>query len=110
LIVRKSKLIIITAGVAASTWIGWSIIRATVLPTRFERIAIGDSRQQVLWLLGKPWRIEKCGEPFGNPGGNPDCTEEYLYASPYAPLIPQYWSVSFDKSGHVIEKYDYVSP
>jgi hypothetical protein len=75
------SLIIVTASVAASTWIGWSIIRARVLPTRFERIAIGDSRQRVLSLLRRPWRIEQCGEPFGNPQGKPDCTEDYLRLS-----------------------------
>jgi len=107
---RKAKFVVIAVGLAASIWIGWSIVRARLLPTRFERIAIGDSREQVIRLLGKPWRIEKCGEPFGNTGGKPGCLEDYLYASPYAPLIPQYWSVSFDRSGRVIEKYYYVSP
>src|SRR2546426_12420080 len=102
---RKVKLIIVVVVAAASIWIGWSIIRARLLSKGFERIAIGDSRDQVMHLLGKPWRIERCGVSFGNPGGKPGCMEDYLYASPYAPVIPQYWSVSFDQTGHVIEKY-----
>jgi len=108
--VKIVRLIIITIGVAAATWIGWSLMRAKILPERFERIAIGDPREQVVQLLGKPRRVEKCGEPFGNPGGKPGCAEDYLYASPYAPVIPEYWSVSFDKNGRVIDKYHYVSP
>jgi hypothetical protein len=107
---KNVRLIIVAIGIAASTWIGWSLMRAKVLPAKFERIAVGDTREQVVRLLGKPRRIEKCGEPFGNPGGKPGCVEDYLYASPYAPLIPEYWSVSFDKNGRVIEKYHYVSP
>ena len=61
-------------------------------------------------LLGKPKRVEKCGEPFGNPGGKPGCAEDYLYPSPYAPLIPEYWSVSFGIAGRVVDEYNYVSP
>ena len=56
---RKVKLIIVVVVVAASIWIGWSIIRARLLSKGFERIAIGDSRDQVMHLLGKPWRIER---------------------------------------------------
>src|ERR1035438_505959 len=76
--VRKMRVITIAIGVAASMWIGWSIFRATVLPARFERVAVGDSREQVVQLLGKPRSIEKCGEPFGNPGGKSGCKEDYL--------------------------------
>jgi hypothetical protein len=88
----------------------WSVYRNWSLSKGFEQIAIGDSRERVLHVLGRPKRRERCGEPFGNPGGKPDCHEDYLYASPYAPLIPKYWSVSFNNQGIVIDKYHYVSP
>jgi hypothetical protein len=39
----------------------------------------------------------------------PNCTE-YIYRNSFAPLIPEYYSVRFDTSGHVVEKYVYSSP
>ena len=108
--IRKIQLLGILVGVAASVWLGWTIFRVKTIPQRFARISVGDSREQVVQLLGKPKSVEKCGEPFGNPGGKFNCKEDYLYASPYAPVIPEYWSVSFDASGRVVEKYHFLSP
>jgi hypothetical protein len=107
---RKAPAVIAATGVAILVWAGWSIVRANTLTKNFERINIGDSRDWVVKLLGRPRSIEKCGEPFGNPGGVPGCKEDYLYASPYAPLISEYWSVSFDNGGRVVDKFHYLSP
>jgi hypothetical protein len=106
----KMRLLGTAIAVAFSTWMILSLIRAHILPQRFERVAVGDSRERVVQLMGRPRSVEKCGEPFGNPGGKPGCMEDYLYASPWAPLFPEYWSVSFDQNGHVVETYHYVSP
>jgi hypothetical protein len=73
-------------------------------------VKAGDSEEQVVRLLGKPNRIEKCGESFGNPGGPVGCVEDYLYSSPFAPLVPEYWAVSFDSRKHVVGKEHYLSP
>jgi hypothetical protein len=107
---RKRLTVIAAAGIAILMWGGWKVVRANVLSRNFERVKIGDSRERVVQLLGRPRSIEKCGEPFGNPGGVQGCKEDYLYASPYAPLIPEYWSVSFDNSGRVVDKVQYDSP
>jgi hypothetical protein len=109
--VTKRQIIGIAAAVSSILSLpAWSIYRSSSLSKGFERIAIGDSRERVLHVLGRPKRMERCGEPFGNPGGKPGCHEDYLYASPYASLIPEYWSVSFNGHCLVIDKYHYVSP
>lgn len=65
------------------------------------------SQAEVVRLLGTPSWIEPCGLSFGTP--KPDCTE-FIYRNSFAPLVPEYHSVSFDQSGHVVETYIYSSP
>jgi hypothetical protein len=67
--------------------------------------AESDTRRE----LGDPWKIASCGRTFGGQFP-PDCRTEYIYASPYAPLIPRYWAFFFDENGHLIDKYEYRSP
>jgi hypothetical protein len=97
-------------GLVMIGWIGWGIFRSRILPVRFEEVKAGDSQEQVVRLMGKPGRIERCGEPFGTSREPSGCAEDYLYTSPFAPLIPEYWSVSFDRERHVIGKMHHVSP
>jgi hypothetical protein len=97
----------IAIGIVVVTWTAWGIVRLKVLSDRFERVQVGDSREQVMHLLGKPRSVQRCPE---NPGRPPGCVEEYLYASPFAPLLPEYWSVLFDRNGHVVGKEYRPSP
>jgi hypothetical protein len=107
---HKTKALYALVAAALVLWAIADIARASRIPKHFEQIAIGDSRDRVLELMGKPKTIEKCGEPFGGKTSNPGCKEDYLFASPFAPFVPEYWSVSLDDSGRVINKYHYVSP
>jgi hypothetical protein len=70
-------------------------------------VNVGASNEQVLRLLGAPSWVETCGKSFGTP--KPNCTE-YIYRDSFAPLLPLYYSVSFDTSGRVVDKYVYSSP
>jgi hypothetical protein len=58
-------------------------------------------------VLGRPSWIEPCGKSFGKP--KPNCAE-YIYRNSFAPLVPEYYSVSLDTNGHVVDKYVYESP
>jgi len=51
--------------------------------------------------------VEPCGKSFGE--AKPNCTE-YIYRNSFAPFVPEYYSVSFDPKGQVVEKYVYSSP
>jgi hypothetical protein len=106
---RSGKLILGACGLATAGLL-YGIARAHMLDKAFERVPAGASQSQVVKLLGKPWKVDRCGELFGAGPVEPDCAEEYLYAPPFAPLTPQYYSVSFDNSGHVVKKYIYSSP
>ena len=87
--------------------LGWGFYRNSRITGRYEAVGVGTSKEQVLRLLGTPSWVEPCGKSFGTP--TPNCTE-YIYRNSFAPLVPEYYSVSFDTSGHVIEKYVYSSP
>jgi hypothetical protein len=87
--------------------LGWGFYRNSRISTRYEGVSIGASDGQVLRILGTPSWVEPCGKSFGTPKAN--CTE-YIYRNSFAPLVPEYYSVSFDTSGHVVDKYVYSSP
>jgi hypothetical protein len=90
-------------------WFGWKEHRNYRLNSEFEKVSIGTSKFEVARSLGKPDKIEPCNESFGGPPAT-NCAEEFLYGNSFAPIVPEYWSVSFDKSGRVIAKNIYSSP
>jgi hypothetical protein len=57
--------------------------------------------------MGQPSWIEPCGRSFGRHKDN--CTE-YIYRNSFAPVLPEYWSISFDRSDRVVDTYVYESP
>lgn len=85
----------------------WGLHRNSRLHSQFRAIQHGMSQAEVVRLLGTPSWSEPCGKTFGDP--RPNCTE-FLYKNSFAPLVPEYHSVSFDPSGHVVETYIYSSP
>jgi hypothetical protein len=89
-------------------FLGWALCRDNSLASGFEKIGDGATRQDVVRLMGKPKKVEKCGEFFGPiPKSEMEgCVTEYLYAAPVA----QYYVVRFDKNGHVISKDPLSSP
>jgi hypothetical protein len=99
-------LLLVAAIIAGATW---SIRRQHKLATGFEQARTGESEAELSAQLGKPWKLGRCGQVFGDTG-SPHCTKEYLYASPYAPLKPEYWALRFNETGQLIEKYRFVSP
>ncbi len=62
----------------------------------------------VLRQMGKPWKDEACGEYLG--GKSADCSEEFIYANPYAPYLPEYWIVYFNANQRVTGTYYTTSP
>jgi hypothetical protein len=105
---KARKLLLAVAGVLILAFLV-HIVQGYNVISRFERVPIGASKFEVVRLLGRPWKMDKCGERFGNPN-QPGCAEEYLYRHPLAPLVPNYYSISFDASGHVLDKFVYSSP
>jgi hypothetical protein len=99
-------LVVMVAGIVA-----FACLRNSSLSEAFDSVNVGDSEQQVVARMGKPsWSERSCGKDFGQPGLPSGCAHEFLYRNSFAPLVPEYWSVSFDKEGRVIGKSDYVSP
>lgn len=93
-------------GVIAVT-LGWGLYRNSRIAARYDSVSVGASDKEVLSLLGRPSWIKPCGKFAGPP--RPNCTE-YIYRNSFAPLIPEYYAISFDTSGHVTDKDVYSSP
>jgi hypothetical protein len=87
--------------------VGFGFLRNARLATRFAAIHVGASQDEVKRILGTPSWTEPCGKSFGTT--RPHCTE-YMYRNSFAPLIPEYYAVSLDDSGHVLDTYVYQSP
>ncbi len=64
----------------------------------FSQINLGESKEKVFSLLGKPSRIEGC---FNN---KDNCVEAYFYTG-----FLEEWSLDFDKEGKVTYKNHVVS-
>jgi hypothetical protein len=105
---RLRRALFIATGMVtlAACWLGYAMFREDRLETRFEQLPMGATQADTVKLLGKPWRAEGCGKSLGSPTSG--CFSEYLYPSPL--LLPETYSVRFDSSGRVYDKYFYSSP
>ncbi len=95
--------------VALAAVIIWSAYREKKLENTFTQMQPGTEKTEARARLGRPWKQTACGQAFAG-GFSPDCKEEYIYASPYAPVLPHYWAFFFDQNGRLIDKYQYISP
>jgi hypothetical protein len=103
----QSVLILVTVAVCAG--IIWTMRREHKLANAYQAMQVGTLKSETRNQLGTPWRAGACGQVFG--GNAPQgCKEEYIYASPYARIIPRYWAFRFDERGRLIDKYEYQSP
>src|ERR1700730_17392381 len=104
---KKAAVLLLACGGVIAVSLGWCFDRNSRITAGYESVNVGASSEQVLRLLGAPSWVETCGKSFGQP--KPNCTE-YIYRDSFAPLLPVYYSVSFDPSGRVVDKYVYSSP
>jgi hypothetical protein len=92
--------------------LGWALWRDNNLAKGFDKIEVGTTQRDVVQLMGEPRKVLKCGEFLGPiPKEQLEgCTREYFYASPFAPLKPQYYIVRFDAKNRVKSMDPYSSP
>jgi hypothetical protein len=110
----RRTLIIVPVGVvlAGLCWMAWGICKDKQLDSGFSKVRRGDSESEVVRLLGHPKRVERCGDFMGplEKQNAESCAREYLYASSFSPLVPQYYIVRFDAQGRVSSTAPYSSP
>lgn len=105
-VMRAAVFCVVAAVLVAACWTAYRQHRLRLI---FQNMQPGTAESDARRELGKPWKIASCGETFG--GQFPaSCRTEYIYASPYAPVIPHYWAFFFDANGRLIDKYEYQSP
>jgi hypothetical protein len=103
------KSLLVLAALAVALLGLWAAYRQQMIGSAFQRSAVGEPEADLLARLGTPWRTSECAKTFGGAAPN-DCAMEVLYASPFAPLLPQYWGFRYDRGGRLIEKFHYTSP
>lgn len=91
-----------------SALILWPVLRVRQISNAFSGVKENDPRELVLMRMGNPWKDEECGKYLG--GDRAGCTEEFVYAHPYAPYAPEYWVIYFNSSRRVISNVHFVSP
>lgn len=87
--------LLVLAGLTFGTLIG-----ARHTEKAFASIHTGDSRLQVVHVLGEPKQTSACTSLPHPPEG---CAEELLYAHKLAPVVPEYWIVRLNGSGKVLQ-------
>lgn len=108
---RKHKvlLVLVASGIFTSgARFSFSYLRFRRAEANFRRIARGQSRANVLRLLGEPnYHDGACGEVETPP---PGCASEFVYSPPLSAYIdPDYFVVSFDKNERVLKADRYHS-
>ena len=84
-------------------------IKDQMLLSNYNKISLGMSEKEVIDLLGQPKiKNSKCEWTFVIKVEK--CDEIYVYSTAWAPLIPEYPVIWFDKNKNVLEKYIYHSP
>ena len=82
----------------------WPVVRLHHFKQQFEFVHVGDDEGTVIRTMGRPWKVTACGEYSGSkPEG---CSEEFVYAHPYARWVPRYWVVDFDGEKRVISSVE----
>jgi hypothetical protein len=104
----RRKLIALGVVLIPTALVVWPILRVRHFERSSGEIRADDTRVVVLDRMGKPWKDERCGEYLG--GSPSGCAEEFLYAHPYAPLVPEYWVVDFNQDRRVINSLHLISP
>ncbi len=101
---RKQKLFAILVGSALFTSaarFSFAYLRFREVQRHFHHVAAGSSRAEVERLLGTPNNhAGQCGDIVPVRKG---CVTEYVYSHPLAPLVPDYYIVTFSKEDIVIE-------
>jgi hypothetical protein len=81
--------------------------RVIVVQRHFQQeltlIRQGMTKTEVVQIIGAPRRVkEPC---FAR---DPNCKQDLVYTSPFDSV--SFWTISIDRSGHVIQKYHWHSP
>lgn len=77
-----------------------TLIGARHTEKSFASIKPGDSRLQVVHVMGEPKETSAC---TALPKPPQACAEELLYAHRLAPVVPEYWIVRLNASGKVLQ-------
>jgi hypothetical protein len=108
---RRTRIILIlVAGIvlilAVRTLLAF--VRYSQVERGFGSVHLGESRTAVITKIGKPnYYAGKCGV-IHFPDKN--CSLEYVYSHPFAPIVPDYYIVSFSPDDRVIEVDPWNSP
>src|SRR4051812_34415058 len=102
---KKRKVLLVLIGSAMFTSaarLSYSYIRFSRVEARFHRLKPGSSRQDVLKILGEPnYHDGPCNSGFH--ATLRGCAREFVYSNPLAPIVPEYYVVSFSKEDRLID-------
>ena len=108
---RKKRTLLIIAPVSlflVAAWTPASFARFSRAEQPFSSVHAGDSRASVLARLGKPnFHAGACGVIQPSRTG---CAMEYVYSHPFAPIVPEYYIVSFSADDQVMDAEPWDSP
>jgi hypothetical protein len=108
-LVRLTGLASVAIALAIAGFFFWQLHRWN---SGFDKIHIGESREQVRQIMGVP--TEATDATIGIYGSKrlaadrvQGCTEQYWY---YPFFTPECWWIAFDAHGSVLTTFHYVSP
>ena len=99
--------IVLIAVAAPVILFGASRILRNRFEARFSEVSAGQTREELLALLGEPSVTEQCSGPVYSDEKRivGTCSQNWRYAG-----FIEVWGVQVDKDGRVLNKYYNVSP
>ena len=77
----------------------FKLIRSRVWGKHFVSLKRGDDRAEVEQRAGVPKRTMACAALPEVPDG---CQTVLVYAGPFSSVMPEFWLIPLDASGHVL--------
>jgi hypothetical protein len=108
---RRTRVILISAAsivLVLAVRTVFAFIPYSEVERGFASVRVGETRTAVITSIGKPnYYAGKCGV-IHFPDKN--CALEYVYSHPFAPIVPDYYIISFSADDRVIEAGPWDSP
>jgi hypothetical protein len=108
---RKSRVIgtsLCALALGLGARLEFSFIHFHHVEREFPSVQLGQSSDSVISMLGKPnYHSGECLQDLTN---SATCNRQLVYSYPFAPLIPEYYVVSFSSDDKVIDAEKLDSP
>lgn len=113
---KKNRVLVIAAWIIVFVpllYISTCSVRSHTKNMAFEKVSVGNTKQQVMGLMGTPSVRESSAGPvflrYASSACKSPCVERFWYENQMS-MVGEAWSVEFDANARVVDKAYWVFP